>query len=272
MIRSFRPLLLVSAAVLVASCGIGAPAYPEFGTASYRLEGTAMGADGTEPVQTVIYRDGAKMRVETNLATGRASIVRDELSGAAYIVTASSPVVVTPAAPTTPPAAGAPLPTTPATTTATTTTTTASTPVAPGTGTAVRIADADAPKPMEEAWVTLGGENARNVGACTVAGEKGQNWTPKERAEGVSRVACITSDGIVLEIKEGERVLWQATSVQRGPQDATLFGVPAGYQVIDPQAVAEKVGDTMQEIGQVAGDPKTPPTATLVPAPATPKS
>jgi len=261
MIRSFRSLLFVSAAALVASCGIGAPAYPEFGAASYRLEGTAVGADGVAPVQTVIYRDGAKMRVETVMPTGRANIVRDDLSGAAYIVTASSPVVVTPAP-------GAPLPsTTPSTTTATTTTV-APTAVAPGTGTAVRIADADVPKPMEEAWVTLGAANARNVGACNVAGEKGDAWTPKETAEGVSRVACITQDGIVLEIKEGERVLWQATSVQRGPQDAALFGVPPGYQVIDPQAVAESVGDTMQEIGQVAGDPKTPPTATPTPAPA----
>lgn len=264
MIRSFRPYLLVSAAVFVASCGIGAPVYPEFGKVSYRIEGTAMGAEGAEPVQTVIYRDGAKMRVETVLATGRANIVRDELSGAAYIVTASSPVVVTPATPTPPPTSGAP-----ATTVAPSTPAPAA--VSPGTGTAVRIADADAPKPMEEAWMTLGAENARNVGACSVAGETGHSWTPKARGEGVARVACITDDGIVLEIKEGERVLWQASSVQRGAQDATLFGVPAGYQVIDPQAVAEKVGDTMQEIGQVAGDPKAPPTATPVPAPA-PKS
>jgi hypothetical protein len=271
MIRSFRSLLFVSAAALVASCGVGAPAYPEFGAAAYRLEGTAVGADGVAPVQTVIYRDGAKMRVETVMPTGRASIVRDDLSGAAYIVTASTPVVVTPAAPTPAPAAGAPLPAaTPSATTTTTATTTtvAPTAVATGTGTAVRIADADVPKPMEEAWVTLGAANARNVGACNVAGEKGNAWTPKETAEGVSRVACITQDGIVLEIKEGERVLWQATSVQRGAQDAALFGVPAGYQIIDPQAVAEAVGDTMQEIGQVAGDPKTPPTATPAPTPA----
>lgn len=258
MIRSFRPLLLVSAAVLVASCGIGTPGYPTFGEASYRLEGTASNSDGAPPVQTVIYRNGQKMRMESTLATGRASIVYDDLSGAAYIVTAASTVTPAPAVTTT---------TTPATNTtpAATTTTTAPAPtvVAPAAGTAVRVADADVPKPIEEAWVSLGADNARYVGACAVAGEKGGKWTPKERAEGVSRVACITNDGIVLEVLEGQNVLWQATRVERGEQDAALFGVPAGYQIIDPQAVAQSVGETMQDLNNVAGDP-----AKAAPAPA----
>ncbi len=276
MIRSFRPLLLVSAAVVVASCGLGTPSYPTFGEASYRLEGTASNSDGAPPVQTVIYRNGQKMRMESTLASGRASIVYDDLSGAAYIVTAASTVTPAPATPVAPAATTATT-TTPSTTTTTTTPTTPApaTVVAPAAGTAVRVADADVPKPIEEAWVSLGADSARYVGACTVAGEKGGKWTPKERAEGVSRVACITDDGIVLEVLEGQTVLWQATRVERGEQDVALFGVPAGYQIIDPQAVAQSVGETMQDLNNVAGDPATPATApapTPAPTKAPPKT
>lgn len=266
MIRSIRPLLLVSAAVLVTSCGLGTPGYPTFGEASYRLEGAAANSDGSPPVQTVVYRNGNKMRMETQLVSGRASIVYDDLSGAAFIVTPAS--TVTPAMAPTPTTTT----TTPATTAATTTTTTPTPTVAavgPAAGTAVRVADADVPKPIEDAWVSLGADNARYVGACTVAGEKGGKWTPKTRGEGVSRVACITDDGIVLEVVEGSAALWQATRVERGEQDAALFGVPAGYQVIDPQAVAQAVGETMQDLNNVAGEPAAPATAPVkAPAPA----
>lgn len=276
-----RPIVIVSAVALLAGCGIGGPTYPKFGDASYRIEGNATASDGAAPVHTVIYREAKKMRVETVLATGAANIVYDELTGAAYIVTASTTTAIAPAAtpaPTTP----TPAPAAADTKTTTTSTTTTTTPVtqpppaaAPAvisavSGTAVRIPDSDAPKPMEEAWVTLGADGARSTGKCTVAGEAGTLWTPRERAQGEPRTACITNDGIVLEIKEGPRVLWQATAVQRGPQDPALFGVPAGYQVIDPQAVAEKVGETMQDLSKVAGDPKAPPSTT--PAPVAPKS
>lgn len=274
-----RPIVIVSAVALLAGCGLGGPTYPKFGEASYRIEGNATAADNAAPVRTVIYREGKKMRVETVLPTGAANIVYDELTGAAYIVTAATTTAIAPSA--------TPAPTTPApaatdTKTTTTTSTTTTTPVtqpppaaAPAvisavTGTAVRIPDADAPKPMEDAWVTLGANGARSAGKCNVAGEAGDLWTPRERAQGEPRTACITSDGIVLEIKEGARVLWQATAVQRGAQDPALFGVPAGYQVIDPQAVAEKVGETMQDLSKVAGDPKAPPSTT--PAPVAPKS
>lgn len=272
-----RPIVIVSAVALLAGCGLGGPTYPSFGEASYRIEGNATSADGSAPVRTVIYRDGGKLRMETVLATGPANIVYDELSGGAYIVTASTTTAVAPAA-TPAPAAPAPADQKTTTTTSTTTTTPVTQPPAPSapavisaiSGTAVRIPDSDAPKPMEEAWVALGEKGARSAGKCNVAGEAGGLWTPRERPQGEPRTACITNDGIVLEIKEGPRVLWQATAVQRGPQDPALFGVPAGYQVIDPQVVAEKVGETMQDLSKVAGDPKAPPTTS--PAPVAPKS
>ena len=263
--RSFRPLLLVSAAVFVSSCGIGAPKYPTFGEASYRMEGTATSSEGTPPVQTVIYRDGAKMRMESTLPTGATSIVYDDLKHAAYIVTpalattAPAPVSTTTTAPATA--------TTPATTT-TTVTPTPTTAIAPIAGSAVRVADADAPKPLEEAWASLGADGARSVGKCTVAGENGHKWTPKEQSQGgVSRVACISDDGIVLEIVEGQRALWQASRLQRGQQDAALFGIPPGYQIIDPEAVAQSVGDTMNDLNKVQGNATTPASTTPAPAP-----
>lgn len=275
-----RQFTIVSAIALLAGCGLGGPTYPKFGEASYRIEGNATSADGSAPVHTVIYRDGGKLRMETVLATGPANIVYDELSGGAYIVTASTTTAVAPAAmpASTTPAVPATADQKTTTTPSTTTTTPVTQPPAPSapavisaiSGTAVRIPDADAPKPMEEAWVALGEKGARSAGKCNVAGEEGGLWTPRERPQGEPRTACITNDGIVLEVKEGPRVLWQATSLQRGPQDPALFGVPAGYQVIDPQAVAEKVGETMQDLSKVAGDPKAPPSTT--PAPAAPKS
>ena len=126
-------------------------------------------------------------------------------------------------------------------------------------GVAVRIEDADAPQPLETAWAALGAENARSTGKCEVAGESGHEWTPRQApAPGVERTACITDDGIVLRVSESGATLWEATSLQRGQQDAALFGVPTGYQLIDPQAIAEQVGQNMEQLDSVTGAQPTP--------------
>lgn len=259
-------VLAAAAAALLSACGLGAPAYPEFSQTSYRIEGATASAGGGAPVQTVIYREGPKMRVETMLPNlGQATIVFDESTNAAYVL---NPTGQIPTAPT--PTSAQPQATAPTTTTPQGATTT--TPAAPATtvaqapapaqqvvGVAVRIEDADAPQPLETAWAALGAENARSTGACEVAGEKGHEWTPREApAPGVERTACITDDGIVLRVSESGRTLWEATSLQRGEQDAALFGVPAGYQLIDPHAVAEQVGQNMEQLDSVTGAPPTP--------------
>ena len=41
---------------------------------------------------------------------------------------------------------------------------------------------------------------------------------------------CVTSDGIMIQMKQGGEVVFDTTSVQRGPQDAALFEPPAGVQ------------------------------------------
>lgn len=127
-------------------------------------------------------------------------------------------------------------------------------------GVAVRIEDADAPQPLETAWAALGAENARSTGKCEVAGESGHEWTPRHApAPGVERSACITDDGIVLRVSESGATLWEATSLQRGEQDAALFGVPAGYQLIDPQSIAQQVGENMEQLDSVTGAQPTTP-------------
>jgi hypothetical protein len=265
-------IVAAAAAALLSACGIGAPDYPEFGETSYRIEGSTAAADGGAAVQTVIYRSGPKMRVETVLPNyGNATIVFDESTNAAYVLNPTGQVPIaapstTTAQPQAAPQAGTTTTTTPqGTATATPTpsapTTTAQAPAAtqPAVGVAVRIEDADAPQPFETAWAALGAENARSTGRCEVAGERGHEWTPREApAPGVDRIACITEDGIVLRVTESGRTLWEATSLQRGEQDEALFGVPPGYQLIDPQQVAERVGENMEQLDSVTGAPPTP--------------
>ncbi len=257
-----RLLAAVAAATLMAGCGLGAPTYPTFSETSYRIEGTTTPPNGGAATRTVIYRDGPKMRVEAVLPNyGEAAIVFDESTNAAYVLNPTAQATVTtpgaPAttAPTTPAPATAPTPSPSQQTTTTTTTTPAAPATQPVQGVAVRLEDASAPQPLESAWAALGAENARSVGDCEVAGESGHEWTPRETTEGVERVACITDDGIVLRVRENAVVLWQATSLQRGEQAADLFGVPAGYQLIDPQAVADQVGENLQQLDSVTGAP-----------------
>jgi len=253
-----------ASAALLAGCGLGAPAYPEFGQTSYRIEGMTADANGGAATQTVIYRDGPKLRVEAVLPNyGPATIVYDESTNAAYVLNPTGgSVAYAPGAPTATPAPAAPAATAPSTSAPTTTppTTAAAPSVVQGaTGIAVRIEDADAPQPLETAWAALGAGNARSTGRCEVAGERGREWTPKEApAPGVERVACITEDGIVLRVTESGRTLWEATSVQRGQQDAALFGVPPGYQLIDPHAAAEQVGENLEQLDSVTGAPAAP--------------
>jgi hypothetical protein len=273
----FMFLAAAASAALLAGCGIGAPDYPQFGETSYRIEGMTADANGGAATQTVIYRDGPKMRVEAVLPNyGQATIVFDESTNAAYVLnpTAAPPAATVTPTPGSAPGAPAAIPPAPAQPSAATP---SAAPVAPGatatptpapaaapqvTGVAVRIQDADAPQPLETAWAALGEDNARSTGRCEVAGEDGREWTPREApAPGVERVACITDDGIVLRVTESGRTLWEATSVQRGPQDANLFGVPAGYQLIDPQRVADEVGENMQQLDSVTGAPAAPQTA-----------
>jgi hypothetical protein len=234
--------LIAAAAALFAGCGVGAPDYPEFAQNAYRIEGLTHDPNGGAPTRTVIYRDGPLMRVEASLPQyGPAVVVFDQATNAAYVIASTASNTAPASAPAQPAAPGQ----------------TAAAPAAPATGVAVRLADADAPQPMETAWAALGEDNARSVGRCEVAGERGHEWAPRDAAAGVERTACISDDGIVMRVRENNMVLWEATALERGPQAASLFGVPQGYRMIDPQAVAEGVGE--RQLDSVTGAPEQPP-------------
>jgi hypothetical protein len=80
-------------------------------------------------------------------------------------------------------------------------------------------------------WEDELAETATRTGSCSAAGQSGGEWTSQEG--GVVSTACITDDGIILRATEGDRVVWETTRVQRGPQNPALFALPAGVQVMD---------------------------------------
>jgi hypothetical protein len=261
-VGGFAGLAALAALFSAASCGVFAPAYPKFGQTPYRLEGNTAAPDGGAAIHTLMYRSGPNLRVETVLPRyGRAIVVFDRATNAAYVLnptvqpgTTNMPVVAQNAAPGAAPAAAIPPGAAPSTATV-------APPAAPAAaprviGVAVRIADADAPQPLETAWAALGANNAKSMGACEVAGQRGNEWRPAEApAPGVERRACITEDGIVLRVRENNRMLFEATDVRRGPQNPSLFGIPQGYQVIDPNAVAQRVGQATGQLNGVTGPP-----------------
>lgn len=287
----FRPSRLASLAALTTlffatGCGAFAPAYPKFGETPYRLEGNTAAPEGGAAIHTVIYRSGPNLRVETVLPRyGRAVVVFDQATNAAYVLNptvqpsspSTSPAVAPNNAPAAAPAAAIPSSTAPSTAPIQPATAAPATTAPNGTmqtattaprviGVAVRIADADAPQPLETAWAALGANNARSVGSCQVAGQQGHEWQPAQApAPGVERTACITSDGIVLRVRENNRTLFEATNVQRGQQNANLFGIPQGYQVIDPSAVAQRVGAATDQLNSVTGSPSTGPASSPPP-------
>ena len=69
------------------------------------------------------------------------------------------------------------------------------------------------------------------VGPCTVGAELGSEWS---RVEGeTTSTGCVTQDGIILRATTNGQTTWETTSISRGPQDAALFTMPAGVQVMD---------------------------------------
>lgn len=224
--RSFAAL---AGALALTACGVGASAYPDFSrTPPFRIEGVRTPLGGGPSQHVVIYRDGAKLRVETLVPNGRTVVVFDQGSNDAFALTAQPPP---------PPPGATPANAAPATTTATTL------PLAPAPnapGLAVRVADSQAPQPLETPWAALTRTGAARAGFCRVAGQPGVEWRATATALAVAdRFACITPDGIVLREREKDKVIFEATRLDRGRPDPSLFGVPSGYERSNPAAVAE---------------------------------
>lgn len=96
---------------------------------------------------------------------------------------------------------------------------------------AVRATGDQVSNPLDE-WQGDLSENATRSGSCTVAGETGAEWTKTTAQDGTDSV-CITEDGIFLRATDDGKVVWETTSVHRGPQSAELFTLPEGVQVMD---------------------------------------
>lgn len=101
-------------------------------------------------------------------------------------------------------------------------------------------------------WREELGADATRTGSCSVAGESGEEWTQNTAEAGqTADSACVTSDGVILRGTSNGRVVWETTSVQRGAQDASLFQVPAGVQVMDlNQMMGPGAQDALEKMRQ----------------------
>lgn len=84
--------------------------------------------------------------------------------------------------------------------------------------------------PMND-WQGELAERATRTGSCNGAGESGDLWTQTE--EGAVKTVCVTRDGVMLHATDAGRTVWETRNVQRGPQPASAFELPAGVQVMD---------------------------------------
>jgi len=89
--------------------------------------------------------------------------------------------------------------------------------------------------------------NGKRVGADTVAGERCAEWEVAADEEGGAPTrACVTRDGIVLRVAEvGGQPSILAKSITRGPQPASLFAAPAGYEEVNLGECMRAAGDMM---------------------------
>lgn len=97
-------------------------------------------------------------------------------------------------------------------------------------------------------WQAELAQSATRTGVCSAAGQTGGEWTNTE--DGAVRTVCVTDDGVLLGATEGGRMVWETTSVARGPQPADQFTLPAGVQVMD----LGNMGGMMEAIEQARGE------------------
>lgn len=202
-------LFCIATAALIQGCGLGLQ-YPDFSAKQYRLEGvrTLPGTNISGPA--VFFRDHEHLRYEgVTDQHGIATILYDPSRKAAFLLDGANSrrrQFAGPAAP----------------------------------RIALQLSEGDIPQPLEMAWAALGPDGARATGRCRIAGERGGLWRTREPvAPNVIRTACITPDGIVLQLTENDVVLFRATSVRRGAQRNALFEIPETYQIIDNAELAQ---------------------------------
>ncbi|MCX7359174.1 MAG: hypothetical protein NT015_13650 [Alphaproteobacteria bacterium] len=101
------------------------------------------------------------------------------------------------------------------------------------------------------------------VGDCSAGGENGSEWSveppPEVQAPAVARTMCLTNDGIMIQMKQDGVIVFDTTSLQRGPQDASLFAVPPGVQVTETHLPSrESVNAAIERARAAAAGQGTP--------------
>ena len=84
---------------------------------------------------------------------------------------------------------------------------------------------------------------AHRLGSCSAAGENGSEWTI-DAPEGVTttsgaRTMCVTNDAIMIQMKVNGSLVFDTQSLQRGPQDASLFQLPPGVQATNTRVPSQ---------------------------------
>lgn len=90
----------------------------------------------------------------------------------------------------------------------------------------------DMPTPSRAPWVGAGlaGAGYARAGAGRVANTPCAEWQdPQSAGDRTPTTICVTEDGVLLRVRQDQRVLAQADSVTYGPQDTALFRVPDGF-------------------------------------------
>lgn len=75
--------------------------------------------------------------------------------------------------------------------------------------------------------------SAKRTGTDNIAGETCAIFEFAAGGDEAPGNACVTRDGIPLRVVSGGATVMLAKSISRGPQDASLFAAPAGYEVVD---------------------------------------
>lgn len=90
--------------------------------------------------------------------------------------------------------------------------------------------------------------NVRRTGDCAVAGEHGGVWTHADKDSHTS-TACVTDDGIPLQITRDGATMLETSKVERGPQAAALFAAPPGVRVMNASGLGGMLGQLQGKSG-----------------------
>lgn len=110
---------------------------------------------------------------------------------------------------------------------------------------ATRIDISSNPVPTD--WKPEDVAAATRVGPCSAAGETGTEYTrTSQTPQGQGTWGgCMTSDGILLRTTVNGQTIMEATRIQRGPQDPSLFQLPPGVEAHDVGGAGQAMRDAI---------------------------